>query len=394
MGILFRRDLSWSDVFADHAPGWGPAAGSSASKALRLAPVYAAVSLIADLFGTLPQHAYVGAEGARRPIPTPAWLVKPDPRISLFAWKGQYISSLMLRGNAYGLVVTSPAGKPLGIRWLHPDKVTVDETDASGPQYQLANGKTETLWAQGGRIIHVPLFVQPGSCVGLNPIRNFADTFDTATAATRYGKNWFTRDAIPTSLMVSKKKLLKGQAREAKDLMRDAIADGGPVVLDGQEWDYKTLTISPADAQFLETIRASATTIATIFRVPPDDIGGDAAASRSYGNREADAERFNVRTMLPHCTRYEEAMAELMEPDQYVKCAMDALARPSLLDRSRANTENLRNGTLTLPEARALEDRPPLTEQEIAQWQAWYQTNRTAAEGIAVDVAEQIKESR
>ena len=98
--------------------------------------------------------------------------------------------------------------------------------------------------------------------------------------------------------------------------------------------------------------------------------------------------------MLPHCTRYEEAMAELMEPDQYVKCAMDALARPSLLDRSRANTENLRNGTLTLPEARALEDRPPLTEQEIAQWQAWYQTNRTAAEGIAVDVAEQIKESR
>lgn len=392
MSILFRRSLEWDDVFGDRAPGWGPASGST-SKALRIAPVYAAVSLIADLFSALPQHAYVGAPGSRRPIQTPGWMAKPDPRVSLFAWKSQYTASLKLRGNAYGLVLTGDSGKVLSVRWLHPDKVTVDETDPAGPRYLLPNGKAETLWAQGGRMLHIPEFIQPGTCVGLNPIQSFAATLDTAEAATIYGKNWFGRDAIPTSLMLSKKRLVSGQAGEAKRLMRAAIADGGPVVLDGQEWDYKTLTVSPSDAKYLETIRATATTIATIFRVPPDDIGGDAAASRSYGNREADAERFNIRTMLPHCTRYEQAMGELMEPDQYIKCNMDALARPSLLDRSRANTENLRNGSITLPEVRTQEDRPPLTPLEIEQWQAWYQTFKSLAETVADDIGQQMKDS-
>ena len=396
MSLLFRRSLDWGDVYGG-SPGWSGVrfvGGKTTGPALRVAPVYAAVALIADQFATLPQHVFVGTDGARRKVDTPDWLRKPDPRVGLLPWLFQYTVSLKLRGNAYGLVFTAPNGRVAQVKWLHPDKVEVDETDAEGPRYRMSNGKVETLWSQGGRIIHVPEFVQPGSVVGLSPIQQFASTIETATAATEYGRNWFGKNATPTSLMMSKKRLVQGQAKEAKRLMREAIADGGPVVLDGMEWDYTKLSVTPDEAKFLDTIRATATTIATIFRVPPDDIGGDAAASRTYGNREADAERFNARTLLPHCVRYEQAIGELLSPGEFLKCNLDALVRPSLLDRSRANTENLRNGTLTLPEARAQEDRPPLSAQEIEQWQAWYQTNRTVAETVAETVTQEIKETR
>ena len=127
-----------------------------------------------------------------------------------------------------------------------------------------------------------------------------------------------------------------------------------------------------------------------IFRVPPEDIGGEAASSRTYGNREADAERFNVRKMLPHVTRYEGAINELLPDGQFVKLAMDALTRPNTLDRSRNTTEQLRNGTLTLAEARALEDRAPLTEQQIEEWQQWYSTTKSESESLAESISTAI----
>jgi phage portal protein BeeE len=134
---------------------------------------------------------------------------------------------------------------------------------------------------------------------------------------------------------MAKRALKPGQAAEAKALFRQSVADGGPVTLD-MDWEYTKLTVSPDEAQFLATIKATATQIANIFRVSPEDIGGSAGDSRTYGNREADAERFNVRTMLPLVTRYELAMGELLRPDEYLKLNMDVLSRPNLLERSRA----------------------------------------------------------
>lgn len=389
MSLFFRRDLDWGDVY----PGWSGAAFSGGTpKPLRLVPVYAAVSQIADLFSTLPQHRYKGEAGRRAKLGLPQWLVKPDPRVDVFAWRYQFVTSLKLRGNAYGLVL-GDTRNPVGVRWLHPDAVRVDESDPTGPRYYV-NGASEPLTrhSQGGQIVHVAEFVQPGSVVGLSPIAQFKQVFDTATYALSYGREWFEKSAVPSALLTAKRTLKPGQAREAKQMFREAVADGGPVTLDS-EWDYTKLTVTPDEAQFLQTIKASATLIANIFRVPPEDIGGEAGNSRTYGNREADAERFNVRTMLPLVTRYELALSELLPEPEFIKLNLDALTRPNLLERSRANTENLRNGTLTLAEARANEDRPMLTAEEIEQWQQWYATTKSESESYTESIANSVSEA-
>lgn len=371
---LFFRSLSGEDVYGD---GWATVKGGRGKDAaLAVAAVYGAVSLIADSLATLPLHVLqVGATHSRK-VETPAWLAMPNPSILPSAWRYQYSTSLSLRGNAYGLVVRD-GSRVLGLRWLHPDKVIVDETD-SIPIYRVG-AQEHTLWQHGGDILHVAQFVQPGSVVGLSPIKQFQRTWETGNAAVDFGHNWFASNAQPTSLLMAKKGLKPGDAKEAKTLFRQAVRDGGPVVLD-TDWDYKALTISPEEAQFLATIRATATTVATIYRVSPDDVGGEAASSRTYGNRQDDEQRFSRRTMLPHVVRFEEAVGLLLAPGLEIKLNLDALVRPNLLERSKTYTENLRNGSITLDEVRRLEDRPPLTPAQIEQWQQWYATTKSESE--------------
>lgn len=377
-----ERSLDWSDVFGVRRDGT-KFVGSDA--ALRVIPVYAAVSLIADQFAVLPMSVYRGSRDASKPIPLPKFLANPDPKISLFDWRYQLVTSLKLRGNAYGLVLGSSI-TPASIRWLHPDWVHIDESRPFDPRYYV-HGEPESLWSEGGRLVHIREFLQPGSVKGLSPIANFRRIYETADAAQRYGSDWFNNSAIPTGILRNEKSTLKpGQAGEAKGLFMDATRTREPVVLD-QHWTWQQVSIAPDEAQFLQTIKATATQIAAIFRVSPEDIGGESGSSRTYSNREMDQELFNVRTLLPLVSRVESAIDELLPSPQFVKFDMDALTRPSLLDRVRAFTEQLRNGTLTLGEARRILDRPELEQIDIDNWQQWYSTTKSQSESDATSVS-------
>lgn len=380
MSLYHKRD--WADPTVS---GWlGRFVGSGrAAPALRLVPVYASVALIADMFASLPMDVFTKAGGERREVEAPDWLRAPDPRVSEFEWRYQYTVSMKLRGNAYGLVV-GPILNPVGLVWLNPDKVSVDETDPARPVYRIAGAEYEQF-SQGGRIVHVREFLQPGTVKGLSPIENFARDFEVGDAAREFGARFFRSSEAPTSLLTAKQRLKPGDATDARNDWREAVAEGGPVVLD-LDWDYKRLSVSPSEAQFLETIRANATTIATIFRVQPEDVGGEVANSRTYGNREADAERFNVRTMLPHVTKFELALKPLLGDQRFVRLNMDVLARPNLIDRIRANSEALRTGQIFHDEMRRLEDRPPATAEQLVFWQENYQTFKSESESFAQSV--------
>lgn len=374
------RDLTWSDVYGAATPSQiGP------DGVLRLAPVYSAVGLIADQFAT----AKVGVEEERGdgsdPIALPDFLRDPDPFLDPIDWKFQLVTSLKLRGNAYGL--TDPARRY--VRWLHPDWVTVTETRALNPVYRLFGKQIDPV-KRGGSLVHVREFVQPGSVLGLSPIKQFMADFDQAGLARDFGRKWFRNAAVPPSILSAKDaRIPAARLKEARDDFIEATKDGKPVALPG-EWNWQKVTLTAEEAQFLNTIKASATTIASIFRVNPEDIGGEVGSSRTYGNREADAERFIVRTLFPLGQRVAEGLGNLLPPGQSIRFDFDGLAQPGQLESARADTEELRNGTLTLPEARRRRGRRPLTEREVEDWQAWYSTQKSQSEAIAESVSTSI----
>ena len=343
--------------------------GGSAESSLRLIPLYAAVTGIADDVSTMPWHAYrdSGAAGSAKMKTQPAVLTSPGVGVGRIAWTNQAIMSLLLRGNAFGVVVdTDRAGWPSKIVWQHPDTVVVDER-LGVPRY-IVGGKP----VANGSMVHIPAAVMPGSVVGLSPVTLFRLQFTKSISAQEYAAAFFDAGIMPPGVLRNTKKILPPGASDLiKDRFKASVA-GRDIFVTGNDWEWNALTIPRDDAAFLETIKAGATEIAAIYRVAPEDIGGVTGSSMTYQTLEMNELRRNRRALLPWVRRLEDAWAGLLPPGQYVKANMDALARADLKTRMEAHDIGLRIGLETIEEGRALEDRPPLSADDINQWQNLY----------------------
>lgn len=352
--------------------------------ALRVIPVYSAVSWIADSIAVLPLNIFKHFGDVRRKTPYPAWMLKPDPRVSFYDWIHQLAVSVLLRGNAYGIVFKNRDGSIFRVEWIHPDRVSVDESyeTSAWPVYHVG-GLSETSIEQGGRILHVRGFTVPGSVKGLSPVALFKSQFETAMWAAEYGHDWFENSAVPTGILKNVVATLSPEdMAEAKAAFKKATAKREPVTLD-KNWSWEQVSLTPEEAQFLATIKASATLIAAIFRVDPEEIGGEAASSLTYSTRESNQTKYNIRTLLPWVRRFETAFDSLLLPDEHSRFDLDSMARPTLIERTRANSEALRTGQIFHDELRADENRPPATAEQIAFWQENYQTQKSASESIS-----------
>lgn len=373
-----RRDLTTEAV-------WGPDYNEPIGTATAVPAVYGSVRLIGDEWSQATPVVSELKSGEYEPIPLPPIIEDPDPFLSPFEWKFTLVAALKLRGNAFGLVDT---GRRF-CRWLPAGWVQVDESDPLNPRYTI-NGKTIDLVKRGGSLIHVREFLQPGSVKGLSPISHFAQTFDTSALARQYGRRWFRNSAMPPAILQAKTSKPSDRLIEARDDFVAAALEGKPVALPG-EWAYQKVTISPDEAQFLATIQATANEVAVIMGVPPEKVGGRAGSSRSYSNVEMDQELFEIETLGGVSARAASALAPLLRPRQRLAFDLSVLKQPGLLERHRATTEQLRNGTLTLSEARRDHGRRALTEAEIEQWQQWFATVKSESESLAHSVAESIK---
>lgn len=368
MSLFFeRRTINFQEAFARGDDT--TLLGSSIEAGLRLIPVYAATSLIADVISTLPLRVYRDlGDGVRDRVKAqPKLVTGPAPFGGRIAWVHQGVSSLLLRGNATGIVLArDAAGTPSVVAWQHPDVVRVDES-----QY-LPRFFVREVEVPLEAVVHIPAYVLPGSIVGLSPLRLFKMQFEAAMRAQKFGLDWYRNGTAPTGKLRNREKVVDAkEASKIKARFKEAVADGDLFVT-GADWDYESLTVSPADAQFLQQIKASATQIAAIYRLSAEDVGGETGSSLTYATLEQNDLKMAKRALLPWTARFEEALSGLLPRPQYARFNLDAVSRADLMTRMNAHDVALRAGLETNDEARALEERPPLTPEQITQWQTLY----------------------
>jgi HK97 family phage portal protein len=366
-----KRDIPMSAPLRAWGQGDVSLSESAIDTALRLIPVYAAVSLIVDSIAIMPVHIYQDGPGGRKVLmpEQPALVDSPHPN-SLFTrveWVQQFGASFLLRGNAYGYIVqTDNAGTPTKIAWLNPDSVRVDESGAL-PEYYQGEKKLDK-----GRLIHIPWFPKPGSVVGLSPIGQFKAQFETTSLASGYGRSWFKQSGVPKGhLKFAAGPLDTEQATIAKDRFKAAVS-GNDIFVSGNDWDWKALSVAPNEAQFLETIQAGATEVAAIFRVSPEDIGGKSGDSLTYSTLEMAQLRLQTRALQPVFTRLEAHMKRVVPPGQYYKFNPDALIRTDIKARMEAYQIALNAGIYTQDFVRDKEDQAPMTKREREAWKELY----------------------
>ena len=122
---------------------------------------------------------------------------------------------------------------------------------------------------------------------------------------------------------------------------------------------YTPISISPNEAQFLETRKFQINEIARIFRVPPHMVGD--LEKSSFSNIEQQSLEFVKYTLEPWLIRWEQSMARVLisqgdKADYFIKFNVDGLLRGDYASRMSGYATARQNGWMSANDIRELEN--------------------------------------
>lgn len=312
------------------------------------------------------------ADGGRREIfahPLLDLLGRPNPLQGKFEFIESAIGYLYSSGNAY-LEMVGPQGAvssprdrraegflPREIYALRPDRIKVVPHPVNliaGYEYRVSG---QTVHLSRDRILHLKLFHPLDDWYGLSPIQVAALAIDKLNAGDKWNSALLQNSAVPSGALVSKERLTDEQFSRLKKEMREQVQGirnaREPLLLE-QDLDWKELSISPKDMDWIEGLKFSALQIAQIYNVPPELIGLQPA---TYQNRREGRKALYTEVICPALNRLRDAFNNLLTPKfgkdlflDYDKDKIEALAEDQESLWKRANDSQF----LTLNEKRQL----------------------------------------
>lgn len=331
---------------------------------MQVSAVWACVRLIADSVSMMPVQSFTVRNGVRVPAPPPQFLQSPSSDASMSEWVYMALVSLLLRGNAYGRIVRKDAyGYPLQVELLNPDQVQPRTDPQTGLLSYMVNGVS----VPAGDILHIRAFRMPGQRTGLSPIEYAASQINTDGAISDFAYGFFRDGAHPTAILSTDATLNQEQAKSAKDRFMAAIGSSRePAILTGGI-KYQQVQVSPDESQFLATQKFGVSEIARIFGVPPEMIAGDAGNSMTYSNVEQRSLDFLTYTIQPWLTRLESSLASMFPGARHLRFDTTALTRTDFETVMKSTAIGIASKQMTVDEARAKRDEPPLTDAQKAE---------------------------
>jgi HK97 family phage portal protein len=350
-----RQQLTLEQLLADEARLTAAGEAVTIETALRLSTVWGCVRLLADSVSTLPLAVYRGDD--RDPIATPPLLQRPSADFPELAdWLWAIMASLLLRGNAWG-VITDRRGAgllPSQVDLVHPDRVTVTTED--GLRVVRVNGQRQSP----ADLFHVKAYPFPGSMLGLSPIAYARESIGLGLAAEKYGAQFFSDAAIPSGVLTSDQRIGQEKADQLKARWKERHKGKRDIAVLGDGAKFQAISIAPDEAQFIATQKFSVATICRWYGVPPEMMAGETAGHEAYTSPEMRGTDFLTFTLRPWLYRVERAVSGLLPSTQRAKFNAGGFVRATLLDRYTAHKLGIEAGWLQRSEVRELEDRPPI----------------------------------
>ena len=282
--------------------------------------VHRAMRLVSEAAASLPLVLKSeGREIAAHPLL--ALLARPNGREGGQRFLESLYGHLMVSGNAY-VEAVSLDSVPQELYALRPDRMrVVPDADGWPAAYEYAVGTQAVRFAVREDeamppILHLTLFHPADDHYGLSPMEAAATALDIHNAAGAWNKALLDNAARPSgALVVGGATLTDAQFERLKGELeanyQGAGNAGRPLLLEGG-LDWKPLSLSPKDMDFVEAKAAAAREIALAFGVPPLLLGlpGDSThANYAEANRA-----FYRQTVIPLVRRTAEALAHWLAP--------------------------------------------------------------------------------
>jgi HK97 family phage portal protein len=354
-----RQQLTLEQLLAEEGRPTASGEPVTIESALRLSTVWGCVRLLADSVSTLPLHVYRGDD--RDPIPTPRLLQRPSADFPELAdWLWAIMASLLLRGNAWGLVTDRRGAGLLAsqVDLVHPDRVAVT-TDGDGMRVIRVGGVEQNP----ANVFHVKAHTFPGQMEGLSPIAYARESIGLGLGAERYGARFFAGADLPIGFLETDQEV----KQEVADVLRarwKALGrgswDGRDIAVLGNGAKFRPLAIAPEESQFIQTQKFNVATIARFYGVPPEMVAGETAGHEAYTSPEMRGTDFLTFTLRPWLHRIERAVSGLLPSTQQAKFNSGGFLRATLREQYEALNIGVAGGFVMPNEARAKLDLPPL----------------------------------
>lgn len=351
--------------------------GSSAGKnvnersAMQMTAVYSCVRILAEAVAGLPLHLYRYKEdgGKERAIDNNLYHLlhdEPNKEMSSFIFRETLMTHLLLWGNAYAQIIRNGKGEVVALYPLMPNKMQVDR-DENGELYYIYTRSSDeaktmdgvTVYLTPRDVLHIPGLGFDG-LVGYSPIAMAKNAIGLAIATEEYGAKFFANGAAPSGVLEHPGTIKDpSRLRENWNSTFGGSANSGKVAVLEEGMKYTPISISPEQAQFLETRKFQIDEIARIFRVPPHMVGD--LEKSSFSNIEQQSLEFVKYTLDPWVIRWEQSLSRaLLNDDEkrkyFFKFNLEGLLRGDYESRMSGYAVARQNGWMSANDIRELEN--------------------------------------
>lgn len=347
--------------------------------AMQMTAVYSCVRILAEAVAGLPLHLYEYTEngGKDKAISNPLYFIlhdEPNPEMTSFVFRETLMTHLLLWGNAYAQIIRNGKGEVVALYPLMPNRMTVDR-DENGQLYytyftsslDVPNMKGSSVKLHHSDILHIPGLGFDG-LVGYSPIAMAKNAIGMAIACEEYGAKFFANGAAPGGVLEHPGTLKDPtRVRESWNATFGGSSNSSKVAVLEEGMKYTPISISPEQAQFLETRKFQINEIARIFRVPPHMVGD--LEKSSFSNIEQQSLEFVKYTLDPWVSRWEQAMVRsLLSPSDkrkyFIKFNVDGLLRGDYQSRMNGYATARQNGWMSANDIRELENLDLIPQEE------------------------------
>ena len=347
--------------------------------AMQMTAVYSCVRILAEAVAGLPLHVYKYTDngGKEKAIEHPLYRLlhdEPNPEMSSFVFRETLMTHLLLWGNAYAQVIRNGKGEVVALYPLMPNRMSVDRDSEGRLYYTYYRGDDEAIknrehavTLQPRDVLHIPGLGFDG-LVGYSPIAMAKNAIGMAIACEEFGAKFFANGAAPSGVLEHPGTIKDpSKVREAWQTQFGGSSNSGKVAVLEEGMKYTPISISPEQAQFLETRKFQINEIARIFRVPPHMVGD--LEKSSFSNIEQQSLEFVKYTLDPWVIRWEQSIHRaLLSHDEkniyFVKFNLEGLLRGDYQSRMNGYAIGRQNGWMSANDIRELEnlDRIPAEE--------------------------------
>ena len=329
------------------------------TSALSISTVYACINKIASTIAALGLDVYT-TDGDSVEVANvhPAHLIVKDPNrnITAFEFWETMVASALTYGVGYAVIDRDNRGYATQLIPVHFTDVERHTTE--GELYY----KTTDYG-----VVMPENMLEIANMQRMSPIRIHRENLGLAKAAQDFGSEYFGQKGQMTGVLASDQPLRKEQMDVIQSSWNSSSMNAGTKLLPFG-FKYQRITITPDEAQFIETRKFQAEEICRIYSVPPSLV--QLPSQTTFNNVEQQNLQFARHTIVPWTKRIEQEINRKLiqsfeRPEIYARFDLNDLYRGDMSARANFYQQMLQSGVMSINEVRGKESLNPVDGGDV-----------------------------